>query len=287
MVRIQYASDLHINDWPDQTTFENFITPIAPILVVAGDICSAFDKSYMNFLRWCSKNWIYVIIITGNHEYYELEPIKTTLSNGKVIEGNYVPHTMADIDVRIAKICKFYPNVIFLQNGASFVLPGTKIRFVGTTLWSAIDPMIHEEIQAKKGDYNATYTGTHTGIRKTTPADICALHSLQKMYLASALAPQIPGETLIVVTHHMPTLNLLEPHYRGERWHSCYASSDDELLIPSITVWICGHSHRATHWQSPSGPILVMNARGYNRVEELTRQEDTYNPAAYVDIVEH
>ena len=45
MVRIQYASDLHINDWPDQTNYENFIIPVAPVLIVAGDVCSALDKS--------------------------------------------------------------------------------------------------------------------------------------------------------------------------------------------------------------------------------------------------
>ena len=286
MVRIQYASDLHINDWPDQTNYENFIIPVAPVLIVAGDVCSALDKSYTSFLRWCSRNWKFVIIITGNHEYYKMEPVTITLSNGQITQGEMAPMSMTNIDKFIARLTASYPNIIFLQNGASYILPGTNIRVVGATLWSAIDPMIHEEIQEKKGDYNATFTETHMGIRPTTPADICALHALQKAYLTSAIAPKQQRETIIVVTHHMPTLNMLEPHYRGERWHSCYASSDDELLAPNVSVWICGHSHRATHWQSPTGPLVIMNARGYNRIEEQTRQEDIYNPQAYFDIAD-
>lgn len=286
MVRIQYASDLHINDWPNQTTYDNFIIPVAPILIVAGDICSAMDKSYSTFLRWCSQNWKLVIIITGNHEYYRLDPVDITLPNGQVSQSHTQPVTMANVDRFIVNLTSYYNNVVFLQNGASYVIPGTHIRIIGATLWSAIDPMIHAEIQTKKGDYLATYTDTHVGMRPTTPPDICALHALQKTYLTSAIAPKHPRETLIVVTHHMPTLHMLEPHYRGERWHSCYASSDDDLLVPTVRVWICGHSHRAAHWQAPSGTLVVMNARGYNRLEEQSRAEDIYNPGAYFDITD-
>ena len=50
MVQIQYASDLHITDWPKGTAFEAFLTPVAPILVIAGDICSAWNPLYNSFL---------------------------------------------------------------------------------------------------------------------------------------------------------------------------------------------------------------------------------------------
>jgi len=272
MVRIQYASDLHINDWPEGTPFKTFLIPNAPILVIAGDICEVRSILYNKFLLWCSQNWYYVILITGNHEYYwdhDAHPTMKQLS-------------IDDIDTFIPLMG--IPNVIFLQCGTSFKLPGTNIRFVGSTLWSAIDPMIYDEIAAVKGDYNATYTSTHQGIRKTTPADISALHALHKSYLESALAPQSSNEILIVVTHHMPSKQLLEPHYRDERWNSCYASNDDDLIRSNVKVWICGHSHRATQWKAPSGTLVLMNARGYNRPEEQQRIEDMYNPSAYFDI---
>jgi hypothetical protein len=270
MVRIQYASDLHINDYPKGTPFESFVTPVSPILVLAGDVCSAWDPLYRAFLAWCSRNWYLVIVVSGNHEYY-CEPGK--------------PHSMIETDAHMYDIAGRFQNVVYLQNGASYVVPNTRIRFVGATLWSAIDPAIWDEIAGKKGDYKATYTAYPTVFRKTHPSDICALHALHKMFLVSALAPQIPGEILVVVTHHMPTLHLLEDHYKGERWHSCYASNDDDLLLPNVRAWICGHSHRAVRWRAPyGGPLCLMNARGYNRPNELGRHVDIYNPQAVINI---
>ena len=265
MVNIQYASDLHINDWPRGTPFESFITPVAPILVIAGDVCSAWDPLYRYFLGWCSRNWHIVIVIAGNHEYY----CKTGYER-----------TIQETDYEILQIAAKFQNVIFLQNGASFVLPGTRIRFVGATFWSAIDPAIWDEVYEKKGDFNATFVGTEMGIRRTKPSDINSLHYFHRAYLSSACVPHFPHEILIVITHHMPTKELLEDHYKGEKWSSCYASSAEELMTKNITAWICGHSHRATRWRSPRGPLCLMNARGYNRREELGRAIDKYNPHA-------
>jgi hypothetical protein len=268
MVQIQYASDLHITDWPKGTAFETFLTPVAPILVLAGDICSAWDPLYKNFLVWCSRHWHIVILITGNHEYYPLSGHTVTIDQTDHYIRSIAPH-----------------NVIFLQAGQSYTVPGTRLRFVGATLWSAIDPALWQEAAEKKGDYKHISIGVPMmGLRKAHPCDTTALHALHKAYLTSAIAPQQYKETLIVVTHHMPTLNLLEERFRGERWHSCYVSADDDLLAPNVKLWICGHSHRATQWRAPSGTLCLMNARGYNKPGEQQRTEDIYNLRAVVNI---
>lgn len=270
MVRIQYASDLHINDWPKGTPFESFITPVAPILVLAGDICSAWDPLYTHFLAWCSRNWYLVIVIAGNHEYY-CEP--------------GFERSLLQTDYELLRISNLFNNTKFLQNGSSFIVPGTQIRFVGSTLWSDIDPAIWDEIYGKKGDYKATFVEHFPyGLRTTHPSDICALHAFQRSYLIGGFAPVLPNETLVVVTHHMPSKLLLENKYKADRLHSCYASNDEDLFIRSISLWICGHSHRATRMKYPRGPYIVMNARGYNRMHELQRTEDRYNPRATVEL---
>lgn len=269
MVRVQYASDLHITDWTKGTAFETFITPVAPLLVIAGDICSAWEPLYTHFLAWCSRNWYKVILITGNHEYHVPETLHAT---------------MEQTDARVQSIAQLFPNVVFLQSGQSYVVPGTRIRFVGATLWSAVDTSMWEEVAAKKGDYQQTYIGTPMGLRKAHPADTTALHALHKSHITSAIAPQLHGETLIVVTHHMPTLHLLEDHFRGERWHTCYVSSDDELFTPNVKAWICGHSHRAAYYKAPSGTLCVMNARGYNTTIEQGRAIDQYSPRATINV---
>lgn len=270
MVRVQYASDLHINDWPKGTPFESFITPVAPILVLAGDICSAWDPLYTHFLAWCSRNWYLVIFIAGNHEYY-CEPGQE--------------RSILYTDYELSRISSLFPNTHFLQNGSSYSIPGTKIRFVGSTLWSDIDPAIWGEIYGKKGDYKATFIEHYPyGLRPTHPSDICALHAFHRTYLYGAFAPVIHGETLVVITHHMPSKLLLEDHYKGEKLHTCYASNDEDLFTRNISLWICGHSHRAVRMKYPQGPYMVMNARGYNRSSELSRVVDRYNPRATVEL---
>lgn len=264
-LNIQYTSDLHIDNYPSGTPFESFVTPVAPVLVIAGDICSVWKSMYVFFLEWCSKHWSHVIVVTGNHEYFCDPSIQKTIDQ---------------TDVEARRICSLFPNVHFLQSGESYVVPETSLRFVGATLWTAIEPSVWEDIRSKKGDFVHTYS---QGMRKTHPSDICAIHALHKAHLRSAIAPQRMNETLIVVTHHMPSQQLLDKSFRNHRLRSCYASNDDDLFAPNIRVWICGHSHRALQWQSP-GPLCVMNARGYNQADERERTEGVYNPVAMVSV---
>lgn len=260
MVVIQYASDLHINDFPESTPFNDFLIPVAPILIVAGDVCRAQHPRYLPFLTWCSQHWTDVILITGNHEYY--------------CEPEDVQRNHDETDEYVAGLCMSLQNVHFLQDGASFTLPRLKLRFVGATFWTDIDPSIHADISTKKGDYTMTYFGR----RRTTPSDIVDLHTAHKQSLRASMMKGTSDERLVVVTHHMPTKELLEPEFKGEAWHTCYASDCDDLLTLGAKVWVCGHSHRATEYKHPSGTLCLMNARGYKN--DYTRAADAYNSAA-------
>ena len=261
-MQIQYCSDLHIDRFPEGTPFHSYVQPIAPILVIAGDICPVSNPLYGQFLQWCRNHWSTILLIAGNHEYF--------CYPGEI-------RTFEETDARIRAICTQL-NIYFLQAGQSVRLPGTNLRFVGATLWSAIDQAIWSEIIAKKGEYVQTYQRTNNALRLTIPSDINALHALHRAHLFSAIAPQTKKEILIVVTHHIPTMQLLETKYSSERWRSCYASNDDDLFASNISVWICGHGHRATQYKVKNGPLIVMNARGY--AQESIRTTDAYNPTA-------
>ena len=262
MISIQYASDLHINDFPG-VPFSTLVTPVAPILILAGDICSAWDPLYKTFLTWCSRNWSSVILITGNHEYF--------------VDGP-VPKTLDQTDGHIRTLASSLRNIYFLQAGQSVRIPGTRIRCIGATLWSAIDPSIWSDLLGK-GDYTHTYVSHGLGLRTTSPSDTTALHAFHKASLSSAIASHTPDETVIMITHHMPTFQLMQEEYKKSPYRSSYASTDDELIVPPVKVWICGHSHQASQWRAPSGTVCLMNARGYNSIKEQGRMTHRYNPA--------
>jgi len=263
---VQYASDLHIDHFSD---FTHMIEPVAPVLLIAGDICSAWKPMYEDFLGWCAHRWAQVIFITGNHEYMCPE--------GEI-------HTFGETDMHIRHIAGKYSNLVFLQDGESVRILNTHVRVVGATLWSSVDPVIHSDIQTKKGDYKYTYTDTPMGLRLTTPMDICALHALHKVKLANAMATHTTGK-LILMTHHMPSLALLDPEWRHERLHTCYASADDDLFYyANLDYVVCGHSHRSIKMRLAPGVQALMNARGYNRPDELGRTTDIYSPSAVLRI---
>jgi UDP-2,3-diacylglucosamine pyrophosphatase LpxH len=257
---IQYASDLHLDHFPGLKAeeFDTFLSPSAPILVLAGDIASAWHPIYPTFIAWVSRRWKHVILIAGNHEYH-CEPTQ--------------PQSRHDTDRRIMAICWKHSNLHFLQNGAAFYLPKRKIVFIGTTLYSDINPAIHDEIRYKS-DFRNSYSES---LRLATPADFVRLHAQQKQALGDAIRSVNRGYKVIVVTHYMPTMNLLEPEYRYEAWRSCYASNDDDLIRSPVSLWICGHSHRQTIYTTKKGIQLAMNARGYNKPHELERTADKYS----------
>ncbi len=239
-MRIQYASDLHLETVGNEP-YSSIVVPTAQILILAGDICPVENPAYVSFLRWCSQNWEFIVVVAGNHEYF----------------CQHVPRTIPEIDGEIHKHVNQFSNVVFLQNSDSIVING--IRFVGTTLWSKVDSGLWNSPELlKKGDY--THTGVPPG-RVSTPADIVALHTQQKMDLESVVAAS--KEPLVVITHHLPTYNLVSPEFKHHPLLSTYVSDVEYMIVPKVRAWICGHSHKSQYWRSPNGTVCTLNPRGY------------------------
>jgi len=263
MVYIQYSSDLHIDKFPKGTSFYSFLTPTAPILILAGDICPATNPLFRAFLGWCSRHWHTVLFTAGNHEYYCREQ---------------TIRTHAEIDALIRNITARFGNVVYLQDGGRYTIPNTNITVLGSTLWSDVDVNIHDAVRAKKGEYKYIYKSVADICQNVIPADISAFHTIHKRALKTAIANTSYNQQIIVVSHHLPTHRLLEPEYRQEAWRSCYASADEDIFSKRIHTWICGHGHRGTMLRYKK-MMLRMNARGYNKPSELNRKIDIYKPA--------
>ena len=72
-MRIQYMSDLHFEFRENSRYIKQNRFPVTgDILVLAGDIFYLKDRvaPLGNFWKWASKNYRQVLIVPGNHEYY-------------------------------------------------------------------------------------------------------------------------------------------------------------------------------------------------------------------------
>ena len=77
-MRIQYMSDLHLEFQENSRYLRYNELPVTgDVLVLAGDISYFKDKTapVMNFWKWASKNYRQVLIVPGNHEYYNYSDV--------------------------------------------------------------------------------------------------------------------------------------------------------------------------------------------------------------------
>lgn len=190
--RLQYISDIHL----EHRTIIPHIKPTTNYLALLGDIGHPNKPLYHDFIRYCSKNWSKVLLISGNHEYEQKK------------------YSMNDIDNMIMNITNKYNNVTYLNNKKSMI---DNYLILGTTLWS-----------------NNT---------KTIPNH--KINSLHKecLYWLKNNIKHHSNEKIIVLSHYLPSYQLVIPKYHNYNPKFQYASNLDYLIKPPIKAWLCGHSH--------------------------------------------
>ena len=68
---------------------------------------------------------------------------------------------------------------------------------------------------------------------------------------------------IVVVTHHLPTLQVVAAHHRGSVLNNAFASDYDNLIANSrIDAWIYGHSHTNIDTEI-GGTRVISNQMGY------------------------
>jgi hypothetical protein len=70
------------------------------------------------------------------------------------------------------------------------------------------------------------------------------------------------SKELIIITHHMPSYDLITPKYKKNMYNQCFASDCSKLFNNKIKLWIYGHTH------DPNDAIInnirfVCNPYGY------------------------
>ena len=98
--RIQYTGSLYVDKF-EKIAGANFVKPIAPILVLNGNIGKPTSIQTYNFLKYCSRIWSHILYVPG---YYEMR------DKGLTYTINYMKYKYNNIE-----------NVHILHNEARYL----------------------------------------------------------------------------------------------------------------------------------------------------------------------
>ena len=88
------------------------------------------------------------------------------------------------------------------------------------------------------------------------------MHTFCLDFIKRSLA-ESTAKHIIVVTHHLPTLEVVAPHHKGSVLNSAFVTELGELITDShIDTWIYGHSHTNIDAEI-NGTKVVSNQMGY------------------------
>lgn len=219
-MRIQYASDLHLEFRENWSILkkEEPMDVRGDILVLAGDIGYLGDNNYTThpFWNWASENFSQVIVALGNHEFYKFYDL-SAMHDGLV--GN-IRHN----------VHYYYNKVVSIQD----------TDFIISTLWANIeleDAYITEQCvtvfhRIRYGEdilNSSVFNREHQRCFDFIKKAVCESKAKYK----------------IVVTHHVPSFQLMSPEFRGSRINGAFTVElADYITSSNIDYWIYGHSHR-------------------------------------------
>lgn len=238
MVKFQIASDLHIefrND--DRVVVSKYITPVAEVLVLAGDIGSLYKYDQLkHFMEDVCKLFQYVLYVPGNHEYYRVKGVPEV--------------NMRELNARLISLESSFDNLYLLNRGSVVI---GDVCIAGCTLWTnpRVNKIPHYIVRNKHMNNVENYRNAHL-------KDLRFIDRTVKYCTRQKLK-------LLVVTHHCPTYHVI-----GEKdddpYVSLYTSNlDNWLRGDHIHSWICGHVHKNFDFYSTQGTRVVGNQYGKPR----------------------
>lgn len=223
------------------------------VLVIAGDMGLAGKSyTYIPFLQEWSERFQDVIYIMGNHEFYgssiyrAMDKIKEDIQHEGGMENVHVANNET---IRIGEI-----------------------SFVCSTMWASydkMDPLTMYEAGLWMNDHKKIRTGSKSApyAKKFLPEDAYELFLQSINFIFPNIkAEKENGQRVVVVTHHAPSLQSLDPAYKSGPYaalNGAYASDlDEDILDADPDVMVHGHTHVSFDYMIGNTHIYC-NPRGY------------------------
>lgn len=271
-MRCHYVSDLHLEtqDFP-------WKLPRGDVLILAGDLCHAArldpartDMYSINqrervfrFAEQASAHFRHVLFVVGNHDHYD---------------GLF--------DDTVTQLRRWLPGFTVLDNESAEI---GGVRFFGSTLWSDFDGRSRVAMdRARKGMGEFFFVRVRERqpdasltVRKFRPEDAVAAFDTARAALRQAVA-DASGRPLVVITHHAPSLQGLNPLHQGNGLDCAYASDLDHEIraLGAIRYWVHGHTHIRRTYRIGDTDVLS-NCRGFDGKDHSAR---SFVPTSFFEI---
>jgi len=265
-MRIQYASDLHLELWR-KTTFEETLLPVAPILILLGDIAQLNDPNLQPFLEYTSEKWSQVFWIPGNSEIW-LSSESEELSLQKI---NRLTAPYRNIKV-------LYKNTYMLYDAET----QENLLLVGLSLWHKPrnDVMLHYN--------NNIYIKP---IPVPAPKEIFqAAHKSQVDFLTRIISSA--STPLLICSYYAPFTWLYEEDWIQEPKSALIDRELEKLITYPITAWIVGHNHLPIEYSRRyydttgyQGSVLFVSnprGKGYTKKDKENKENPYYRSEAVI-----
>jgi predicted phosphodiesterase len=252
-MRIQYASDLHLELWL-KTTFDETLEPKADYLVLCGDIAKLDNPNLRAFLEYISERWKKIFWIPGNEEIWKTSNV-----------ANYSIYKMEELVSSYKNIYVLYKKTYLLEDNSE------KLLLVGLSLW-------HKSRNDVKLQYHNNYY-----IRTIdTPVNEHIFnkeHKEQLTFLENILKE--PKYPLLIASYYSPFTWYNEEDWIQEPKYAIIDRDVEKLITYPIIAWICGHNHLPIEYTRRynlltgyEGSVLfISNPRGKPKKNPYYRKE--------------
>lgn len=252
-MRIQFVSDLHLEMAANAAWLQlHPLEVTGDILVLAGDTAYLEEGIPNWFLNWTSTSYQQVLLIPGNHEYYHYGDIAKRGDSWKRLLRENVGY--------------YYNKVVTIED----------TDFILSTMWSHIPAVEMFQVQRGLNDFYQILCNDN----RLVPDNFNAEHERCKQFIMKSIA-ESKSKHIVVVTHHLPTLQAVAPQHQGSTLSSAFAVEMGHFIAESrIDYWIYGHSH--TNIDTEIGKTkIVSNQLGYIAHRE---QHNGFNNSRYIEL---
>ena len=247
IVHIDLVSDLHVEGWERrwvssprerQAPWSSFRPDgsAADVAVIAGDCANTVERSAAVILE-AAGHWREVVVVDGNHEYYD------TKDSGRTLDSAYVAWRTALDPV---------PNVHVLTPGEGWWDDEHEVQFLGANGWYDLKAgpqdrseqwwlWWRESVDMRRIDFGERWPPE----RATTEAE-----GLDHDVTVATADPKV--KAIVVVTHTQPSRAVLgeyaDPDHPDAPYNGAYVNVALET-VPAhdrqgkLKAWLYGHTH--------------------------------------------